>query len=129
MATTEERLRILKMVQEGKISAEDAAHLIADLDERKARPTAPQPPQVGPSQAGRWFRVKVTDMSTGKTRVNVRLPIGLIDAGMKLGAHLSPDVQGLDSNQLKQLISAGGMGKIIDVFDSDDGEHVEVYIE
>jgi hypothetical protein len=41
MATTEERLRILKMVQDGKISAEEAAHLITDLEERKTHPAPP----------------------------------------------------------------------------------------
>jgi hypothetical protein len=68
-------------------------------------------------------------MASGKTRVNVRLPIGLLDAGMKMGARLSPEIQGLDADQLRQLIYSGEMGKIIDVFDNEDGEHVEIYVE
>ena len=128
MATTEERLRILKMVQAGKISAEDAANLISDLGERKNVPPPTTLPQPAARNA-RWFRVKVTDMASGKTRVNVRLPIGLIDAGMKMGAHFSPEIQGLDTGQLRELINSGEMGKIIDVFDQEDSEHVEIYVE
>jgi hypothetical protein len=128
MATTEERIKILKMVQEGKISAEDASHLIGALEERdQPKPAAPPPPP--PARGGHWFRVKITDTQSGKTRVNVRLPIGLVDAGIKMGARLSPEVQGLDADQLKQIINAGEMGKIVDVFNDDDSEHVEVYIE
>lgn len=128
MATTEERMKILKMVQDGKISAQDASQLISALEERKPRSPVP-PPQPVVANNARWFRVKVTDSTSGKTRVNVRLPIGLIDAGMKMGARLSPEVQGLDADQLRQLISSGEMGKVIDVFDHEDGDHVEVYIE
>ncbi|HEX7433309.1 MAG TPA: hypothetical protein VF326_06605 [Anaerolineaceae bacterium] len=57
------------------------------------------------------------DTTSGKTRINVRLSIGLIDAGMKMGARLSPEVQGLDADQLWQLLSSGEMGKVIHVFD------------
>ncbi len=46
-----------------------------------------------------------------------------------MGARLSLEVQGMDPDQNKQLISSGEMGKIIDVFNEDDGEHVEIYIE
>jgi hypothetical protein len=128
LATSEERMKILEMVQEGKISAEEAAHLIAALEDRE--PRAPVlPPAPAFSRNARWFRVKVTDTTSGKTRVNVRFPIGLIDAGMKMGARLSPEVQGMDPDQIKKLISSGEMGKIIDVFNEDDGEHFEIYVE
>jgi hypothetical protein len=75
------------------------------------------------------MRVKVTDVHTGKTRVNVRLPVSLVHAGMKMGARFSPEVQGLDAAQLMQSINSGETGQIFDVYDDEDGEHVEVFIE
>ncbi len=128
MATSEERIKILKMVQEGKITPEDASQLIATLEKRKMQPPAAPPPAVS-SRIGRWFRVKVTDTNSGKTRVNVQLPIGLVNAGIKMGARLSPEIEGLDIEQLRQIINSGEMGKIVDVYNEQDGEHVEVYIE
>lgn len=132
MPSSEERLKILKMIQEGKITAEEGIQLIEALDER---PTIPEPPSepaaTGGSRGpgGKWLRVVVTDTNTGKVRVNVRLPIAVVGAGLKMGAKFSPEVEGLDVGQLMTYIRSGETGKIVDVFDDQDGEHVEVYIE
>jgi hypothetical protein len=128
-------MKILKMIQEGKISAEQGVQLLEALDEgarRAARsrsaPGAPPPPAPG-GRGTRWFRVQVTDTNTGKTRVNVRLPIGLVSAGLKMGARFAPQVEGLDAQELMQHLNSGETGKIVDVYDEEDGEHVEVFIE
>ena len=134
MATSEERLRILKMIQEGKISAEQGMQLLESLGQstRPGSQTArvdqlPNPPQS--PRAARWFRVRVTDMDTGRVRVNIRMPINVITTGFKLGARFSPEVEGLDMTQLMEAIRAGETGQIVDVVDKKDGEHVEVFLE
>ena len=141
MATAEERVKILNMIREGKISPEQGVQLLQVLDEgvRKAKPpqppavpafpAIPTPPTANMRGTGRWFRVMVTDTNTGKTRVNVRLPVGLVSAGVKMGARFAPQVEGLDAEQLMQYLNAGETGKIVDVYDEEDGEHVEVFIE
>lgn len=130
MSTAEERLRILKMVQEGKITAEEAIQLIDALDvhpDPLAPPLPPEPP--APPRMGKWLRVRVTDTNTGKVRVNVRLPINVISAGLKMGAKFSPEVEGLDMEQLMGFIRSGEVGQVVDVLDEEDGEHVEVFVE
>lgn len=140
MATTEERMKILKMIREGKISADDGIQLLQTLDigsrpgpagpgRARTSPPAPPPPQGANRAGGRWFRVTVTDTKSGKTRVNVRLPASMVSAGMKLGARFAPQVEGLDSVQLMDYLNSGEIGKIVDVYDEEDGEHVEVFIE
>jgi hypothetical protein len=152
MGSSEERLHILKMIQEGKLTAEQGAQLIEALEESVGAapagvppgslpPRPPNPPEEPLPDAGRqeaasgggrgqrWFRVRVTDVNTGKTRVNVRLPVNLVQAGLKMGARFSPEVQGLDPDQLMQFIKSGEVGKLVDVVDDEDGEHVEVFIE
>jgi SHOCT-like domain len=131
MTTSEERLKILKMIQEGKITAEEGVKLMEALESSKAVSGTGLPLEgvAGGGKGNRWFRVRVTELGTGKTRVNVRLPVNLINAGLKMGARFSPEVQGLDMEQLKQYIQSGETGKIVDVYDDDDGEHVEVFIE
>jgi hypothetical protein len=128
MPTNEERLKIMKMVQNGKITAEDAITLLDAVDPVKKSPSEnfSQPKSSGP---GRWFRVKVTDTITGKMRANIRLPISLVSAGLKMGAKFSPEMDGMDINLLQDAIRNNQSGLIIDVNANEDGEHVEIYIE
>lgn len=131
MATTEERMRILKMIQEGVISAEDGIRLLESLEQasRRSMPADLPVEPIEQERAARFFRVRVTDTDTGKTRVNVRLPISVINAGFKMGARFSPAVEGLEPAELMQFIRSGTIGRIIDVYDDEDGEHVEVFLE
>jgi hypothetical protein len=129
MATTEERVKILQLVQDGKISADQGVQLLEALQDPLKHKTESPSGQPKVVQAARWFRVSVTDTDTGKIRVNVRLPVNLITAGVKMGARFSPEVEGLDMDQLMALIKAGEIGKIVDVVDEKDGEHVEVFLE
>lgn len=124
MATNEERLKILKMIDEGKITAEEGARLLATLSE--SRKAAAKPPRPGASGGARWLRIRVTDMVTGKPKATVNLPLSLVDAGLNIASKYAPDIA---FDELVSSINAGAEGKIIDVFDEEDGEHVEIYIE
>jgi hypothetical protein len=126
MATTEERMQILSMVAEAKISAEEGAKLLAALEPEKKRPVPPPPP--GAPSERRWFRVRVTDLETGKNKVSVNLPIGLVDVGMRMGARFAPELEGMDLTEIIDQMKSGAQGKIVEVEDSEDGERVEIYI-
>lgn len=131
MANKEERLRVLRMIQEGKLSPDEAASLLESLEDSGAAsridPSAAS--AASAPKSNRWFRVRVTDTDSGKTRVNVRLPLSVVNAGLKMGVKFSPQVEGLDPEVLMELINNGELGQIVDVFDDEDGEHVEVFIE
>ncbi len=124
MATNEERLKILKMIDEGKITAEEGAKLLSALSEN--RKTARRPPLRGATGSARWLKVRVTDTMTGKAKATVNLPLGLVDAGLNIASKYAPDVA---FDELVEAINAGAEGKIIDVYDEEDGEHVEIFIE
>ena len=125
MTITEERLHILQMIEDGVITAEEGARLLAALGESTPKREPPRGDAVPP----RWFRVRVTDLQSGKSKVNVNIPIGLVDVGMKIGARFVPDVEGLDFAEMAEAIRQGVQGKIIEVEDSEDGERVEIYVE
>ncbi|MCC7118185.1 MAG: hypothetical protein IT310_06635 [Anaerolineales bacterium] len=129
MANSEERMKILKMIEEGKISADEAAKLLAALSEprRPGFPTPPRPPGMG--GGARWLRIRVTDTRTGRSKAAVQIPLALVDAGLKIGAHFAPEVQGVDMSNVMEALRMGVMGKIIDVTDEEDGEHVEIFVE
>jgi hypothetical protein len=128
MATPEERMQILKMIEAKQITAEEGAKLLAALGERdRSESAAPRP---SPATTGKWFRVRVTDMRTGRRKVNVNIPLSLVDVGLKMGAKFAPaGLEGLDMDQIVTAIKTGGEGKVVDVEDEQGGEHVEVFIE
>ncbi|HZW02675.1 MAG TPA: hypothetical protein VFF68_02010 [Anaerolineaceae bacterium] len=133
MVSADERLKILTMIQEGMISASEGIQLLESLERsRPAQSEVTLPPPPVPSAGGRgarFLRVRVTDTNTGKTRVNIRLPINVVNAGIRMGARFAPEVEGLEVSQLMQYIQAGETGQVVDVYDDEDGEHVEVFLE
>jgi hypothetical protein len=122
-------MKILKMIEEGKLSAEEGTKLLAALSDKRL----PAPPRVPgmPGMPGgpRWLRIRVTDVRTGRSKASVQIPLALVDAGMKIGAHFAPEVEGVDMSNVMEALRSGMTGKIIDVTDDEDGEHVEIYVE
>lgn len=126
MVSTEERLKVLKMLQEGKISAEEAAKLLESLDQTEPSLKG----EVVPGNLnGRWFRVRVTDKKNEKVKVNVRLPLSLVGIGLRMGKKYSPEMADLDLDEIILAIQSGELGQIVDVEDEEGGEHVQVYVE
>ncbi|MBN1145936.1 MAG: hypothetical protein JXA78_01670 [Anaerolineales bacterium] len=124
MATNEERMKILRMIDEGKINAEEGAKLLAALSEsRKGERKTSLRASTG---GARWLTVRVTDTATGKPKATVNLPLGLVDAGLNIASKYAPEVA---FDELVEAINAGAQGKIIDVYDEEDDEHVEIFIE
>ncbi len=119
MATTEERLTILRMIEQGKINADEGARLLAAL----GNPKEQRKPDAFDSS--RMLRVRVSDNFTGKQRVSVNIPIGLV----RFGLQFVPSSADVDVQSIQQAIESGAKGRIIDVVDDQDGKHVEIFIE
>jgi hypothetical protein len=120
MTTEEERLQILRMIEGGQVTAEEGAKLLDAVGE----------PSRGEQTGGSpgWFRVRVTDLRTGKHKVNVNLPMRLLDVGAKIAAKFGAPAD-LDIEEIVKAIKEGAQGKIVDVEDIEDGERVEIYVE
>ena len=99
----DERLKILKMVGEGKISASEGADLLSALgQERRVVPSAQRPRR----DTG-WFRVRVTDLVSGRPKATVNIPMGLMDWGLKIGAQFAPEVADVDLEELRETLRSG----------------------
>ena len=123
--TPEERLKILQMLEEGKISAEEATTLLRALEGgRRAGSGVPWA-----AEGNRYLRIRVTDLDSNKNKVNVTIPIGLVSAGMRIAERFAPDFEGFDLQELEELLASGMTGKLIEVMDDDEGELVEIYVE
>jgi len=126
MVTSEERMKILKMINDGKITAEEGSQLLSTLTQRSEKPK--KTPSRG--LAVKFLRVRVTDMSSGKTKVNVNVPMKLVDAGLNIAAQFTPKVEGAQMmDAVKEALAANIQGKIVDVVDEEDNEHVEIFID
>lgn len=124
MSLKDERMQILKMIENGTITADEGAKLLAALEEGAARTTP-----TAPGGQARWMRVRVTDLNTGRAKVNVNLPMGLVNLGIKMGARFAPEMEDIDLDEIIQAIKDGAQGKIVEVEDEEDNERVQIYIE
>lgn len=121
MVTPQERLKVLEMLEAGKISAEDAAKLL----EAAAQHEGAQPPAVG---RGHWLVIRVTEGE--KTTVNLRIPLRLAEWALRFVPGKYLEQGGMSKQNLVEVVNqAVGAGKaqLIDVHDGDD--HVQISIE
>ena len=125
MVTADERMRILKMISAQQITAEEGAGLLAAL---RGAPAGGISGRNEPGKA-RWLRVRVTDRFSGRTKVNVNLPIGLVDVGLKMGARFAPEMVGMDISAIQVALKNGVQGRIVAVDDEEDDERVEIFVE
>jgi hypothetical protein len=86
-----ERKKVLEMLAEGKISADEAERLLEAL-ENKATETSPQTALTETlNSLPKYLFVKVDAVDGDK--VNIRVPLKLVKAGIKLQALLPQDAQ------------------------------------
>ena len=86
---TEERKRILEMLSEGKITPEEAEKLLAALSR------GDEVVSGNGSRTPRYLRVMVEPGPNSSTsdRVNIRVPLKLIRAGLKLASFIPKDAR------------------------------------
>jgi hypothetical protein len=124
MATPDERMKILKMLEEGKLTADEASRLLKALSKGVS--------ETGPAAQdsdSRWMRIRVTDLDGGRAAVNVNLPMRLVNVALRLGAQFIPEDEDIDLDELAEALKAGLTGKIVDVIDEEEGRKVEIYVE
>ncbi|MFF3554280.1 SHOCT-like domain-containing protein [Streptomyces tsukubensis] len=88
----EQRRQILEMLAEGKITADEAGRLIDALE--RQRPEAAPDTAPGPHPRPKYLRVVVNSTDgtggDGASRVNVRIPLQLLRAGVRLTSLVPP---------------------------------------
>jgi hypothetical protein len=124
MTTAEERMRILQMIQDGTVTAEEGATLLQALGS-SSKTKAPPSPARDP----RTFRVRITDTNTSQTKVSVNIPMGLVNVGVKLGARFAPSHADINYDEIMEAIKSGASGKVADITDAQSGEHIEIWVE
>ena len=119
MASSAERMTILRMVEQGKISAEEGARLLAALGEPQR---AESKPRANAFDNSRNLQVRVTDLMTNRHKVNVMVPVGLA----QLALRWLPASAHAQLEQVQAAIETGASGRLIEVVDQDSGVRVEI---
>lgn len=82
-----DRRAVLQMLADGKITADEAERLLAALDKSGPQPAATAEAPAGPAHKPKYLRVAVdTDEGGEPTKVNVRVPMALLRAGVRLSS-------------------------------------------
>jgi hypothetical protein len=98
----EQRKDVLDMLAEGKISAEEADQLIAAL-ERDQPPAVVASSDVRPRGKAKYLRLLVdTTEDNEPTRVNIRVPLQLLRAGVQLAALIPPQAVARANEELSK---------------------------
>jgi len=89
---TQNRRQVLEMLSTGKITADEADRLIAALGESPDAGAGSGTPRPG---SFKYLRVLVDaeEQKDGPVRVNVRVPIQLLRAGVRLASLIPPQAQ------------------------------------
>lgn len=113
----DERLQILRLLQEGKVTAEEAARLLEAVDHAS---------KAAPSQRKQYLRVHVTE--GGQTKVNVSIPLDLARFALRfIPKHVTVGSDDFDPDRIIELIQEGAEGKIAEIVDED--VRVDVFVE
>jgi hypothetical protein len=120
-SSTDERNHILYMVETGKVTAAQAAQLLDTLE------LEPERPRV--QSRNRSARVRVTNLASNRQKVNVTIPVSLIQVGLRLGTRLAPQLSGSALEDLLRAIESGATGRLLDLQDLEEGERVEIFAE
>lgn len=125
----DEQLRILKMVEEGTITAEQAAELMKAMGVEEPKTTA----VANRSYDKKMFRVIVD--STQGDKVNIQFPVGAIKKVLKATGKLpipEKDLQGMDLTSMMDAVSEcldeEVEGDFVNVSAS-DGTTVRIYVD
>jgi SHOCT-like domain len=102
-AMSEETRKVLDMLQQGTIGVDEAEKLLAAVSS-PGNPGEAAGTDTGSSAGGRkYLRIQVDpEQGSGGDRVNVRVPMKLIRAGLKLAAFLPRDAQSQVNDALRE---------------------------
>ena len=91
---SENRRQILDMLAQAKITADEAERLIATLERDPPRETLTAAPEARRSNRLKYLRVVVDSLDhTGPTKINIRIPMQLLRAGVRLTSLIPPQAR------------------------------------
>ena len=141
---TENRRQVLDMLAQGKITVEEAERLLSLVDQPAGADTGGAETSEARKTAPKYLRVVIKDGDGPESEhVNIRVPMGLIRAGVRLASLLPSNATSKINEKLKEKgipidlgkIKGGDLDDLVDSLsdlqvDVQDGkEKVRIYVE
>ncbi len=126
----EEIKKVLEMLEEKKVTSEEATELLEALKKTKEEEeTTPLS-----TKKKRFLKIRVT--KGDKPQVNVTIPFSLVNWGLNLASKLGKNTVNIEGKEIpidmdelnKAMNDPEFTGKIVDVMEEEKGEHVEIEI-
>ena len=123
VTSTDERNRILNMIETGQITATQAAQLLDYI--------LPEYEQPGGQIENRTVRIWLTDMSTNRRKMNMTatIPVYLASMSLRLLGRLISQLNDSTLQNVIRAIERGTTGRIIDLQDLEEGKRLEIFVE
>lgn len=110
---TEPLDQVLRLVSEGRLTAEEAAPILDALEGQRSAPDAPAATSI--ENGARFARIEV--LEKGRKSVDLRIPLSL----GRMAMSSIPGLSGTHATQLNEAIARGVPGPILDIADEDGG--------
>ncbi len=113
--STDERNRILNMIESGQITAAQAAQLLDTL--------VPEYEHSGGQMQNRTVRIWMTDMSTNRRKMNITatMPINLISMSLRILARLASQFNDGTIQNVIRAVEKDTTGRVLDLQDLEEG--------
>ncbi|MBN1756515.1 hypothetical protein JW877_09955 [bacterium] len=86
----EEHKKILNLLAEGKINADEAERLLRALDSSEEQFEREETLVIAKEKSkGKWLKIKVYENDLERPKVNIRIPLNLVKIAAKVGAKLN----------------------------------------
>jgi hypothetical protein len=114
--------RVLRLVAEGRLTAEEAGPIVDALDGTSGAADETADDTSGPAAGApaRVLRVEVTE--AGRTIINLRIPLSLGRAAISQ----VPGISEATSDRIREAIAAGIKGPIVEVDEGGDGVRISI---
>ena len=141
---TENRRQVLDMLAQGNITVEEAERLLSLVDQPTGSDSGGTETREARKQPPKYLRVVIGDGDDSQSEhVNIRVPMGLIRAGVKLASVLPNDATSKVNQKLREKgidvdlgnLKADDLGNLVDSLAdlqadiSDGNEKVRIYVE
>lgn len=83
----------------------------------------------GDARKPRWLRVQVSNIETGKNKVSVNIPFGMVRFGIGIARAFSPELNGIKLDEIGEMLAEADSGLLVDVQDDESNEHVRIFFD
>jgi MFS family permease len=124
-AVVDQRISIIEQLEEGKISAQAASQMLEAVDHGT---WARLVPKAETNSERRHLRVRVSDLNSGMMKVDLRLPMGLVNTVLYAGGQFSADLEESNVAHLRELLANDGLQEAPRQVENGD-ERMEISLE